>query len=76
MRNQQAPLLSYEHLYVQEPFEVAHVLLLSGDAVSLELLQSHLGPLFGAYPYEQLLLSWSLYETEWDYWLAIQAGLL
>ena len=28
------------------------------------------------YPYEQLLLSWSLYETEWDYWLAIQAGLL
>ena len=76
MRNQQAPVLRYEQLCVQEPFEVAHVLLLSSDAVSLDLLQSHLGPLFGAYPYEQLLLSWSLYETEWDYWLAIQAGLL
>ena len=76
MRNQQAPVLRYEQLCVQEPFEAAHVLLLSGDAVSLDLLQSHLGALFGAYPYEQLLLSWSLYETEWDYWLAIQAGLL
>ena len=76
MRNQQAPVLRYEQLCVEEPFEVAHVLLLSGDTDSLDLLQSHLGPLFRAYPYEQLLLSWSLYETEWDYWLAIQAGLL
>ena len=70
------PVWWYEFQYVTEPFEAAHVLLLSGDAVSLDLLQSHLGPLFGAYPYEQLLLSWSLYETEWDYWLAVQAGLL
>ena len=75
LRTQQ-PAWMYEHLYVAEPFEAAHVLLLSGDAVSLDLLQSHLGPLFGAYPYEQLLLSWSLYEMEWDYWLAVQAGLL
>ena len=70
------PVWWYEFQYVTEPFEAAHVLLLSGDAVSLDLLQSHLGPLFGAYPYEQLALSWSLYDTEWDYWLAVQAGLL
>ena len=75
LRTQQ-PAWTYEHLFVGEPFEAAHVLLLSGDTDSLDLLQSHLGPLFGAYPYEQLLLSWSLYETEWDYWLAVQAGLL
>ncbi len=70
------PVWWYEFQYVTEPFEAAHVLLLSGDAVSLDLLQSHLGPLFGAYPYEQLALSWSLYDTECDYWLAVQAGLL
>ena len=75
LRTQQ-PVWMYEFQYVAEPFEAAHVLLLSGDTDSLDLLQSHLGPLFGAYPYEQLLLSWSLYETEWDYWLAVQAGLL
>ena len=70
------PVWWYEFQYVTEPFEAAHVLLLSGDAVSLDLLQSHLGPLFGAYPYEQLALSWSLYDTESVYWLAVQAGLL
>ena len=75
LRKQQ-PVWWYEFQYVAEPFEAAHVLLLSGDAVSLDLLQSHLGPLFGAYPYEQLLLSWSLYDTESVYWLAVQAGLV
>ena len=75
LRKQQ-PVWWYEFWYVAEPFEAAHVLLLSGDAVSLDLLQSHLGPLFGAYPYEQLVLSWSLYGTESVYWLAVQAGLL
>ncbi len=66
----------YEHHCVQTPFEAAHILLLSGDPASLEFVRPHLEPLFTAFPYEELALSWSVYEMEWDYWLAVEAGLL
>lgn len=71
-----APAIPYEHRLVQTPFEVAHVLLLAADPASIDFLRPHLAPLFGAYPYERLALSWSVYEVEWDYWLAVAAGLV
>lgn len=71
-----APAIVYEHERVQTPFEAAHVLLLAADAESIDFLRPHLAPLFGAYPYERLALSWSVYEAEWDYWLAAEAGLV
>ena len=73
---ERAPADPYEHHHVQGPFEAAHILLLSGDDESLAFLRPHLEPLFAAYPYEDLVLSWSIYETEWNYWLAESAGLL
>jgi len=71
-----APVVPYEHRLVQTPFEAAHVLLLSAAPASIDFLQPHLAPLFGAYDYERLMLSWSIYETEWNYWLAVAAGLV
>jgi hypothetical protein len=75
-RSELAPAIPYEHQLVQTPFEVAHVLLLAADQASLDFLQPHVEPLFAAYPYPRLALSWSVYETEWDYWLAAAVGLV
>jgi hypothetical protein len=71
-----APLIAYERDYVQHPLEAAHVMLLSGDQASLSVLREHMAGLLTAYPHAELMLSWSVYNTEADFWRACQCDVL
>ena len=69
---QLAPVSSYEHEFVQSPWEAAHILSLSQDARHHRLLLKHLPSMLSAYPWHNLALSWSIYDVECTYWAAMQ----
>ena len=71
---QQAPVIEYEHAFVQSPWEAAHILVLSAEADHHRLLQEHLTALLTTFPWDQIALSWSVYNVEWTYWLSRQPG--
>lgn len=69
---QLAPVIEYEHELVQSPWEAAHILALSEHGDHAQLLGQHLPALLSAYPWDRLALSWSFYDVEWTWWLALQ----
>ena len=70
----QAPVIDYEHTFVQAPWEAAHILALSTDAGHARMVQAHLPRLLASFPWDQLALSWSFYDVEWTWWLSRQAS--
>jgi hypothetical protein len=69
---QLAPVSAYEHEVMQSPWEAAHILALSEHAEHHRVLHQHLPLLLAACPWDELALSWSIYDVEWTYWTSLR----
>ena len=69
---QLAPVSAYEHEYVQGPWEAAHILSLSEAPDHQRVLREHLPLMLTDHSWDNLALSWSIYDVEWTYWMMVQ----